>query len=147
MIKLKSIFALEIDNVDYATDIVSFELTSDEADSDATTFHEYNSGTDREWVLSVTAAFDGGSSDSLHGFLWENAGSQADFLIQPKAGISSPSNPQYKGTIRFPYRPDISMEAGENSTFEYEFELLGQPVKYKNGEESDVFGDVFNEFF
>lgn len=147
MNKLKSIFGLTIDTTDYATDVVSFELTSDDADSDATTFSEYNSGTNREWVLNITAAFDGGSDGSLHSFLWDNAGGTAEFLIQPKAGISSPTNPKYKGTIRFPFRPDISIEAGEGSTFEYEFEVLGQPMKLKDGEEEDVFGNIFNEYF
>ena len=147
MNKLKSVFALDIDGTDYATDIVSFELTSDESDADAMTFLEYNTGIARTWTLNVTAVFDGGSSGSLHDWLWTNAGSQSGFLIQPKAGLSSPDNPKYFGIVRLPYRPDISVEANEDSTFEYEFEVLGQPSKFIDGEEGDVFGDIFNEYF
>lgn len=147
MNKLKSIFGLKIDETDYATDITQFELTSDEADADAMTFLEYNQGVNRVWTLGVTAVFDGGSAGSLHDYLWENAGATVGFVIQPAAGISSPSNPQYGGYIRLPYRPDISVEANTDSTFEYEFEVVGQPSKFKDGEESDVFGNIFNEFF
>jgi hypothetical protein len=147
MSKLKSIFALDIDGTDYATDLVSFELTSDEADSDSMTLSEYNAGTNRDWVLSVTAIFDGGSENSLHAFLWENAGLTSDFLIQPRSGLSTPDNPKYFGLIRIPHRPDITGEAGEAFTFEYEFELIGQPLKYTDGSEGDIFGDIFGEYF
>lgn len=127
--KLKSVFALKVGATDWVDDIVSFELTSDEADTDSQTFAEYNAGTNREWVLNVTAAWDGGSAGSLHDYLWENAGSEADFEVQPRSGAISAAAPKYTGTVRIPFRPDISVEAGEASTFEYEFEVVGQPNK------------------
>lgn len=147
MNKVKSVFSIKLGDSDYTSDVVSFELTSDDAENDSMTFSEYNKGTNRQWTLAVTAAFDGGSSGSLHDYLWNNAGTQAEFIIQPRAGIASPSNPQYTGRFRIPYRPDISMEAGTAAMFDFEFELLGQPTKIKNGEETDVFTDVFNEYF
>lgn len=58
--KLKSIFALKVGTADFSTDIVSFDLNSDEADADSQTFAEYNAGANRVWTLSVTAAWDGG---------------------------------------------------------------------------------------
>ena len=127
--KLKSIFSLTVGEEDWVSDIVSFELTSDEADADAMTFAEYNAGTARVWVLNVTAAWDGGSAGSLHDYLWTNAGSTATFEIQPVSGVVSASKPKYTGTVRIPFRPDISVEANEESTFEYEFEVVGQPNK------------------
>lgn len=127
--KLKSVFALEVGSTDWVEDIVSFELTSDEADTDSQTFAEYNAGTNREWTLNVTAVWDGGSAGSLHSYLWENAGSEAEFTINPKSGAVSASNPAYTGTVRIPFRPDITVEAGETSVFEYEFEVVGQPNK------------------
>jgi hypothetical protein len=127
--KLKSVFALEVGATDWVEDIVSFELTSDEADTDSQTFAEYNAGTNREWTLNVTAVWDGGSAGSLHSYLWENAGSEAEFTINPKSGAVSASNPAYTGTVRIPFRPDITVEAGETSVFEYEFEVVGQPNK------------------
>ena len=127
--KLKSIFSLKVGDTDWIDDIVSFELTSDEADADSQTFGEYNAGANREWVLNVTAAWDGGSAGSLHDYLWTNAGSTAEFEIQPVSGIISASKPKYTGNVRIPFRPDISVEAGSDSTFEYEFEVVGQPNK------------------
>ena len=127
--KLKSVFALKVAGTDYVSDITNFELTSDEAETDSTTFAEYNAGSNRKWTLTVTAAFDGGSAGSLHDYLWTNAGSTATFGIQPVGGVISASKPKYTGSVRIPFRPDISVEAGSDSTFDYEFEVVGQPNK------------------
>lgn len=127
--KLKSIFALKVGADDFSTDIVSFDLTSEEAEADSTTFAEYNAGSNREWTLTVTAAWDGGSVGSLHDYLWTNAGSSASFEIQPLSGAVSPTRPKYTGTVRIPQKPDISVEAGTDSTFEFEFEVVGEPNK------------------
>lgn len=131
--KLKSVFALKVGNTDYVADIVSFELTSDEADQDSQTFAEYNAGTNREWTLTVTAAWDGGSVGSLHDYLWTNAGSSATFDIAPLSGATSASKPRYTGTVRIPTRPNISVEAGTDATFEYDFEVVGTPNKVVSG--------------
>lgn len=147
MNKLKSVFGLKIGVNDYVSDIVSFELTSDDADADSQTFSEYNSGSNRQWTLALTAAFDGGSEGSLHDLLWNNAGSTVSFTIQPKAGVGSPSNPFYTGQVRIPYKPDLSIEAGSDSTFDYELELIGQPTKNTTEGSGDVFGDIINEYY
>lgn len=127
--KLKSIFALKVGTADFSTDIVSFDLTSDEADADATTFAEYNAGANREWTLTTTAAWDGGSVGSLHAYLWDNAGSTAAFEIQPLSGPVTASKPKYTGMVRIPQKPDINVEAGTEATFEFEFEVVGEPNK------------------
>lgn len=126
---MQSVYSLKLGATDYVTDIVSFELTSDEADADSQTFAEYNSGSNRDWILTVTAIFDGGSNGSLHDYLWTNSGQTVDFDIQPLSGAISTSKPKYTGSIRIPQKPDISVEAGSNSTFEYEFEVVGEPNK------------------
>lgn len=79
--------------------------------------------------MTVTAVWDGGSNGSLHDYLWTNAGSTATFEIQPVSGTISTSKPAYTGTVRIPFKPDINVEAGTNSTFEYEFEVVGEPNK------------------
>ncbi|OFV75362.1 hypothetical protein [Rhodococcus erythropolis] len=131
--KLKSIFALKVGTADFSTDIVSFDLNSDEADADSQTFAEYNAGANRVWTLSVTAAWDGGSVGSLHDYLWTNAGAQASFEVQPLNGVASADKPRYTGTLRIPTTPNISVEAGSDSTFEYDFELVGEPNKVISG--------------
>ena len=147
MNKLKSIFGLKVGDVDYVSDIVSFELTSDDADTDSQTFGEYNLGTNRQWSLNLNAIFDGGSQGSLHDMLWQNAGIVVNFSLQPKAGIASTSNPRYTGQVRIPYRPDISAEAGSDSTFEYELEVIGQPYKVTNGESEGIYSSIYNNFY
>lgn len=123
--KLKSVFSIKVGNTDYVTDIVSFELTGDDADADSQTFAEYNAGTNRDYTLTVTAAWDGGSVGSLHDYLWNNAGTNATFEIQPVSGTISTARPKYTGQVRIPYKPDISVEAGTASTFDYDFEIVG----------------------
>ncbi|MDI9895085.1 hypothetical protein BH92_15385 [Rhodococcoides fascians A21d2] len=131
--KLKSIFALRVAGTDYVSDITSFDLTSDEAESDSTTFAEYNAGANRAWTLTVNAAWDGGSAGSLHDYLWNNAGASAAFDIQPHAGTTSAAKPRYTGTVRIPNRPDISAEAGTDATFEFTFDVIGTPNKVLSG--------------
>lgn len=131
--KIKSVFALKIGATDYVSDIVSFELTSDDADTDSQTFAEYNAGANRTWTLQVTAVFDGGSVGSLHDYLWVNAGSSATFDIAPLSGVTSTSKPRYTGQLRIPFRPDITVEASSESTFDYEFEVIGTPNKVTSG--------------
>lgn len=131
--KLKSVFALKVAGTDYVSDITNFELTSDEAETDSTTFAEYNAGSNRKWTLTVTAAFDGGSVGSLHDYLWTNAGASATFDIAPLSGVTSAAKPRYTGSLRIPFKPDISVEAGTDSTFDFEFEVVGQPNKVTSG--------------
>ncbi len=147
MNKLKSVFGLRIGSDDYVSDIVSFELTSDDADSDSQTFSEYNSGSNRTWTLALTAAFDGGSQGSLHNLLWNNSGIISYFVIQPKAGIAEEINAYYQGQIRIPYKPDLTAVAGQNSTFEYELEVIGQPYKVTNGESEGIYSSIYNNFY
>jgi hypothetical protein len=147
MQKIKSVFSLTIGDLDFVTDLTQFELTSDEAEQDAMTFLDYNLGTNRVWTLSITSVFDGGSTDSLHSYLWNNAGTNTQFALQPKAGAISTSSPQYIGDIRIPYRPDIGVEAGTESTFDYEFEVIGQPVKVTDGAASNLYLPLYNDFY
>lgn len=147
MNKLKSVFGLKIGANDYVSDIVSFELTSDDAAADSQTFSEYNSGSNRQWTLALTAAFDGGSGGSLHDLLWNNAGSTSTFVIQPKSGALGTSNPYYQGKVRIPYKPDLSIEAGSDSTFDYELEVIGQPQKITTEGSEDVYVDIFNAYY
>lgn len=127
--KIKSIFSLTVDDVDYVTDLVSFNLTSDEADEDSMTFAEFNAGTNRVWTLEITAVWDGGSDGSLHDYLWNNAGAFADFEIQPISGTISAQKPHYTGQVRIPFKPDIEVEAGTDSVFDYVFDVVGEPSK------------------
>ena len=127
--KLKSVLSLKFDDTEYVSDITSFELSSDDADADSQTYYEYNQGKNRKWSLTVNAIWDGGSNGSLHAFLWDNSGSSIDWSLRPYMTSSLSAIPEYFGLVRIPYKPDISIEAGTDSTFEYEFEVVGTPLK------------------
>lgn len=131
--KLKSVFSLKIGGTDYVTDVISFDVSSEESDGDSQTFAEYNTGSARDWTLTVTAVWDGGSVGSLHDYLWNNAGTTAAFDIQPLGGTVTTARPRYTGSVRIPNRPDFSAEAGNNATFEYAFEIIGTPNKITAG--------------
>lgn len=127
--KVKSMFSIFVDEVDYVTDIISFSLSSEQLPQEQVTFKKYTAGNAVKWKLKVRAAFDGGSNGSLHSFLWDNAGMSCTFTLKPFQEIDPVSKRIYQGMIRLPYRPDIKIAAGKESVYDYEFTVLGQPSR------------------
>ena len=127
--RVKSIFALDIGGVNYATDLTSFALKSKPMDQERITFGRYSNGRSVEWNLDIKAVFDGGSEGSLHTLLWQYAGYTTTFIIRPFQEFDPGDKRYYGGNIRIPYRPDIKAKAGENSTFDYSFDVVGHPVR------------------
>ncbi len=127
--KVKSMFNLSVDDVDFATDITRFELRSTQLDPERVTFARYTTGTAVKWNLLVNAVYDGGSADSLHTFLWEHAGTEAAFLLKPFQETDPLTKRFFLGTVRIPYRPDIKVQAGKNSTYTFDFKVIGQPSR------------------
>ena len=128
-VKVKSVFAMSFNGSDFVSDLVSFELRSKKLDSDRLTFGKYSRGLGIEWTLKVKAAFDGGSADSLHGWLWNNASVTVPFIIRPFQDFDPLYGRYFQGNVRIPYRPDIKVKAGDTSTFEYEFKVIGHPTR------------------
>ena len=127
--KVKSMFNISFDETNFVTDISAFQLRSEKLAADRVTFGKYTAGTAVKWSLRVFASFDGGSADSLHAFLWENAGQQVDFLLKPFQEVDPDTKRFYLGTVRIPYRPDIKVKAGNSSTYDYIFKVIGQPAR------------------
>lgn len=127
--KVKSVFAMSFNGVNFVTDLISFSLKSKPLDQDRITFGRYSTGRAVEWQLSINAVFDGGSADSLHGWLWNNASATVPFIIRPFQEFDPLTKRYYQGQIRLPYRPDIKVGAGETSTFDYEFVVIGHPSR------------------
>lgn len=127
--KVKSIFSLFVGETDYVSDIISFSLQSEQLPPERVTFSRYTNGTAVKWKLNVSAAYDGGSADSLHSFLWDNAGLTSSFLLKPFQETDPLTKRFFMGTIRIPYRPDIKLKAGSTSTYKYDFTVIGQPSR------------------
>lgn len=128
-VKVKSVFAMTFNGVDFVTDLVSFELKSKKLDSDRLTFGKYSRGLGVEWDLKIKAVFDGGSEESLHGWLWQNASATVPFIIRPFQEFDPLYGRFFQGQVRIPYRPDIKVKAGDTSTFDYEFKVIGHPSR------------------
>lgn len=127
--KVKSVFALDIGGVNYVSDIISFGLRSKPLSQERITFGKYSKGLAAEWNLDVTAGFDGGSQGSLHDFLWNYAGFTTQFLIRPFQEFDPDNKRYYGGYLRIPYRPEMKVDAGNTSTFDYAFDVIGTPVR------------------
>lgn len=127
--KLKSVFSIQIDTQNYVSDITKFRLYSEDLDAERITFSRYMNGTAVKWKLGITAVFDGGTAGSLHDYLWTHSGAEADFLIRPFQEFDPLTKRGYAGVMRIPKKPPIIIEAGRKSTYEYEFEVIGEPVR------------------
>jgi hypothetical protein len=127
--KVKSVFSLLLDEVDYSTDITSFKLYSEPLPKERITFSKYADGVAVKWWLEIDAVFDGGSAGSLHDFLWTNAGANATFNIKPFQDFDPLTKRFYQGSVRIQFKPDMKIQSGEISTYSYKFKVIGQPVR------------------
>ena len=127
--KIKSIFSLHVADNNYVADITDFKLYSEPLNQERITFRKYEEGTAVKWKLEVGAVFDGGSSTSLHAFLWENAGTQAAFTIKPFQEFDPLTKRFYHGTVRIGYKPPVIVSAGRISTYDFTFDVVGQPSR------------------
>lgn len=127
--KVKSIFSLLVEGVDYSADITGFRLYSEPLPKERVTFDKYANGVAVKWWLEVSAVFDGGSEGSLHNFLWEYAGANASFNIKPFQDFDPLNKRFYQGNVRIQYKPDVKVKAGKISTYDYKFKVIGQPAR------------------
>lgn len=127
--KIQSIFAFHINNQNFVADLTSFSLESKPLPADRVTFGRYTAGRAVEWKLKISSVFDGGSQGSLHDFLWNYSGYTTEFILRPFADFDPLTKRYYRGQIRIPYKPDIKVKAGDVSTWDYEFKVIGHPTR------------------
>lgn len=127
--KIKSVFGLYVGGYDFVGDITRFRLYSEPLDQERITFGKYGTGTAVKWQLEISAVFDGGSYGSLHDYLWDNAGLEAEFMIKPFQDFDPLLKRFYRGTVRIMNKPDIMLTAGKTSTYNYTFKVIGQPSR------------------
>lgn len=131
-LKGKSI-SFTVGAVEYLYDVTSVLFTHEEAEDDVVTFADAAAGGSYEWTCTVNAV-QSTDADSLHTFLWANAGSTVAFKFAPKGNTSTPTvtSPHYTGSVIVPgKKPDLGGDAGADNTWTYEvaFKVVGDITK------------------
>ncbi|UGB34136.1 hypothetical protein LQ938_09565 [Microbacterium sp. cx-55] len=129
----KTKITLKFGATEYSADLVSYGLAPTDADADVITFGDVAAGSTDQWVLSGTAVQDMATS-SFWNYVWANAKTEAAFTLAPQGNSSATvAQPHYTGTVTIGKKPPISAEASNSttsySTFDFEWNLTGEPVR------------------
>lgn len=107
-------------------DVQTYTLVSEELDGP--TYGDIASGA-AQYRLTGTAiqSFD---ATSFWDYVWENAGSDVAFTLAPHGNeIPTSIQPHFAGTLNLGRSPQIGGDVSTTHTFEFDFEVIGQPVK------------------
>lgn len=127
---------LTIDGDPVTAEVSKAEVVISDAGSDFTTFADAAGGGAKEWRLEFTAVQDPVTAASVWRKVWENAGDDVDFVLDPVGGgAASPTNPLYSGTvtITLPDGPILGGSADPSTTARFTFDcswvIDGQPAE------------------
>lgn len=129
----KPVLTLGSPGTDQSTDIISWTIENEEADSDVITFEDAENGGGRQFYLRGSATQSTASS-SFWRYVWENSGQTGvAYTIAPHGNaVATAGEPHFTGTLTIGARPTIGGEASTSTssafTFEFEFEIDGIPV-------------------
>ena len=126
---------LEIDSVDYSSQVSKAVVTSGEADSDFTSFADAAAGGSREYKLVLTIAQDL-AAGTLYREVIDNVGDTVPFTIAPYGNTAVPTatEPVWEGNavIAEPDGDFIGTEADKSptkvATIEVEWTCTARPV-------------------
>jgi hypothetical protein len=122
----------EIDGEDYACDANMVELTLDDAPGDVQTFCETRVG--GQWALQLDG-ITSGDATSLYRILWDNFGTEVEFLIAPNGNsVPSSNEPHYVGVAVFNQLPPLSLMSNETAKFSVTLEVKNTPHDPENNE-------------
>lgn len=118
----------------YATDLISYSIENEEADSDVVTFEDAAAGGSRQFFLRGTA-IQSTDTASFWSYVWDNSGKpNVAYTIAPHGNTTpSATQPHFVGTLTVGPKPTIGGEASTSPssafTFEFEFQINGTPTK------------------
>lgn len=114
---------------DYWADIVSYELSNDEAESDVVTFWDAAQGGAREYKLTGSAT-QSTATTSFWRYIWDNTGEDVPFTLAPHGNeIATAAQPHFIGTLKIGPKPPIGGEGGTGAfTFDFEWDVIGEPT-------------------
>jgi hypothetical protein len=105
-----------------------FTLDNEEADGGYTTFADAAAGGTRQWFITITS-LTATDSTSFWRFLWDNTGEEVAFTFIPHGNVTvTADQPTFTGTAVVGAKPPIGGSAGEDWTFEYRLDLVGEPT-------------------
>ena len=118
---------------DQSADVISWSIENDAADADVVTFEDAAAGGGRQFYLRGSA-IQSTASAAFWRYVWENTGEvEVPYTIAPH-GNAAPSadEPHFVGTLSIGPKPTIGGEASSSATsaftFDYEFEIDGEPT-------------------
>lgn len=114
--------------VDYSCDATKINLTSEDADSDVTTFCDAADGGSKQWYFDITA-IQSTDPTSFWRYLWESTGEEVEYVYMPHGNaVATTDQPHFTGTVKVGSKPDIGGEAGATYTFDTRLDCTGEPV-------------------
>jgi hypothetical protein len=115
----------KIDGTNYSCDANMIELSLGDAPGDVQTFCEKRVG--GEWALQLDG-ITSGDATSLYRILWDNFGTEVDFLIAPNGNsVASSNEPHYEGTVVFDQLPPLSLTSNETALFSVTLQVKNSP--------------------
>jgi hypothetical protein len=129
----RPVLTLGTPGVDISTDLISWTIENEEADSDVITFEDAENGGSRQYYLRGSAV-QSTESASFWRTVWENSGdSGVPYTIAPHGNEAPSQNqPHFVGTLTYGPKPTIGGEASTSTssafTFDFEFEIDGVPT-------------------
>lgn len=122
--------SLTVDGTEFNADGTEVVLDNEDAEDDAITFADLDSGDAVDWFFQITAVSDYGAG-SFWDLLWENAGAAAvPFVFKPYGNaVPSASQPHFTGNVTIPRKPPVGGAAGETWTYEARLDVEGEPVR------------------
>jgi len=128
------LLTIEIDGLEYTSQVTNVRITSAESDSDTVTFADAASGGARDYKLAMTLLQDA-ATGSLWREVWDNAGDTVPFTIAPYGNAApSAAEPHFQGSAVIK-EPDGDLLGGEANastsakfSIEVEWDCTAKPV-------------------
>jgi hypothetical protein len=121
--------SLKFGTLEVKAEAGEFTLDNEEADGGYTTFADAANGGTRQWFISITS-LTSTDATSFWRFLWDNTGNEVTFTFAPQGvtTVTDADEPIFTGTAVVGAKPPIGGSAGEDWTFEYRLDLVGEPT-------------------
>lgn len=115
-----------VDGVQFNADGTAVVMDNEDGDTGTQTFKDLDNGTPTDWFFQITALTDL-SATSFWRMLWESAGTEVAFVFNPYGTVTA-DHPGFTGTCKIPRKPPVGGTAGEDWTFDFRIDIVGEPV-------------------
>lgn len=122
--------ALNLDGVEFFTDISKCVLDNEEKSGGVTTFEDASKGEDRTFFFDLTA-IQSTDPTSFWSQCWDHSGEDVTFIYAPHGNaVATAAQPHFIGILTIGAKPSIGGEAGPNEySFDTRWDVVGAPEK------------------